>query len=132
MALEQGELTGRIIGAAIQVHKALGPGFLESIYGKAFAVELRTAGIPFERERDVPILYRGEQVGIHRLDFFVGGEIIVELKAVSGLEDVHFTVVKSYLSAVGKRHGLILNFSKPALEIRRVITETSSFLGGAS
>jgi GxxExxY protein len=129
MDLEHGELTGRIIGAAIQVHKALGPGFIESIYGKALAVELRAMGIPFQTELVVSIHHRGEEVGSHRLDFFVAGEIVVELKAVRELEDVHFQIVKSYLSAIRRKHGLILNFSKPTLEIRRVSAKTASFPG---
>jgi GxxExxY protein len=129
MDLEHGELTGRIIGGAIQVHKALGPGFIESIYGKALAVELRAMGIPFQRELVVSIHYRGEEVGSHRLDFFVAGKIVVELKAVRELEVVHFQIVKSYLTAIRRKHGLILNFSKPTLEIRRVSAKTASVPG---
>jgi GxxExxY protein len=119
--LEHEALTEKIIGAAIEVHRGLGPGFLESIYESALALELRTREIPFQRQLLIPILYRGVEVGLHRLDFFIAEEIVVELKAIRDLEDIHFAVVKSYLRAMGRSHGLILNFSKPTLEIKRVI-----------
>jgi len=121
MQLAHAELTGGVIGAAIEVHKALGPGFLESIYENALAIELRARGIRFERQLAVPILYRGSEVGRHRLDLLVADLIVVELKAVKALEDVHFAVVRSYLRATGLEHGLILSFGKPILESKRVI-----------
>jgi GxxExxY protein len=121
MGLEQEELTGSVIGAAIEVHKALGPGFLELVYENALALELATRGIRFERQLTVPILYRGSEVGLHRLDLLVAGLIVVELKAVKAIEDVHFAHVRSYLRATGREHGLILNFAKSTLEIKRVI-----------
>lgn len=123
MALELEGLTERIIGAAIEVHKALGRGFLESIYENAFAVELRAQDIPFRRQVAVPVIYRGVEVGLHRLDLFVFDEIVVELEAVTRLEDVHFVVVRSYLRAADREHGLLLNFAKPTLEIKRVSTK---------
>ena len=120
MPLELEELTGRIIGAAIDVHKVLGPGFLESVYEVAMSVELRHRGIPFVRQHPVPIVYRGVDVGLHKLDLFVGGEVVVELKAVRELAPEHFSVVRSYLRAVGKEHGLLLNFTAPSGVIKRV------------
>ena len=120
MALEHEELTGRIIGAGIEVHKALGPGFLESVYEGALSIELRRREIPFVRQLAVPVLYRGVEVGLHRLDLFVADEVVVELKAVKELSDVHFVVVRSYLRAVGRDHGLLLNFAKPTLQAKRV------------
>jgi len=120
MPLEHEELTGQIIGAAIAVHKALGPGFIESVYENALVVELRHQGISLQRQLAVPVLYRGVEVGMHRLDCFVAATIVVELKAIKELSDVHFAVVRSYLRAVGREHGLILNFAKPTLEVRRV------------
>lgn len=120
MSLEHEELTGPIIGAAIAVHRELGPGFLEAVYDAALVVELRARRIPFQRQLTIPVLYRGVEVGLHRLDLFVADEIVVELKAVRDIGDVHFAVVRSYLRAVGRKHGLILNFAKPTLEVKRV------------
>ena len=122
MGLDHEELTAGVIGAAIEVHKALGPGFLESVYENALVLELAARGIRFARQLAVPILYRGSEVGLHRLDLLVAALIVVELKAVKAIENVHFAVVRSYLRATGREHGLILNFAKPTLEIKRVIT----------
>jgi GxxExxY protein len=120
VSLEHEELTGRIIGAAIDVHTELGPGFLESIYEMALAIALKDREIPFARQVSVPVLFQGVEVGVHRLDFLVAEEIVVELKALKSLEDIHFAVVKSYLRAVRRKHGLLLNFARPRLEIKRV------------
>lgn len=120
MALEHEELTGEIIGAAIEVHKALGPGFVESIYENALVVEFRYRGIRFHRQVSVPVLYRDVEVGLHRLDLLVTDVVVVELKAVKAITDTHFAFVRSYLRAIGREHGLILNFAKPTLEIKRV------------
>lgn len=121
MGLEHEELTDRIIAAASEVHCQLGPGFLESIYGKALVIELRRRGLKAEPEVPVPVFYSGEEVGKHRLDLLVEDTIVVELKAIKDLEDIHFAVARSYLKATGKRHGLIPNFAKTTLEVRRVI-----------
>ena len=120
MPLEHANLTGAIIGAAITVHSELGPGFLESIYEEAMAIELRRQSIPFERQREVQLLYRSTPVGTHRLDLFVDRKIVVELKSVQSLADAHFSVVTSYLRSVACQHGLLLNFAKPTLKVRRV------------
>ena len=119
--LEHEGLTEQIIGAGIDVHRELGPGFVESIYGNALALELHARSIPFERELHVPVLYRGTKVGSHRLDMFVFDEIVVELKALKTLNPDHFAIVRSHLRAVDREHGLLLNFSKPTLEIKRVL-----------
>jgi len=119
VALEHEDLTGQIIGAAIEVHRTLGPGFLESIYENALAIELRHRDIPFSRQLSVPVLYRGAEVGRHRLDMFVADLIVVELKTSRNLADIDFVVVRSYLRAVKRDHGLLLNFAKPTLEARR-------------
>jgi len=119
--LEHEALTGAIIGSAIEVHRSLGPGFLEALYEEALTLELGDRGIPFERQLPVPVLYRNVQVGTHRLDLFVAGQIVVEIKSVREILDVHFAVAKSYLRAVDRQHGLILNFSKPTLEVKRVL-----------
>lgn len=119
-ALEYAALTEQIIGAAIQVHRELGPGFVESVYANALEIELRLASIPFQRERLLRVVFRGQEVGRHRPDFLVADRIITELKAVKAIEDTHFVVVRSYLRAAGLEHGLLLNFAKLTLEIRRV------------
>lgn len=114
-------LSGRILEAAVDVHKQLGPGFLESIYEQATRVALRQRQIPFEFQKEVAIRYAGEDVGVHRLDLVVQNEIVVELKAIKALEDVHFAQVRSYLKATGLRVGLLLNFNAPTLVVRRVV-----------
>jgi GxxExxY protein len=119
--LEHNELTEKIIGCAIEVHKRLGPGFLESIYENAFILELEKHNLHVQRQQEVIVKYDDIEVGRHRLDLIVNDTIVVELKAVKNIEDVHFAIVKSYLKALGKEHGLIINFSKPVLEVKRVI-----------
>jgi len=119
--LEHETLTEKIIGCAIEVHKRLGPGFLESIYENALIIELQRQKLHVEQQREVIIKYDSVEVGRHRLDLIVDNTIVVELKAVKNIEDVHFAIVKSYLKALGKEHGLLINFSKPVLEVKRVI-----------
>ena len=114
-------LSGRIIEAAIAVHKELGPGFLESVYEQALRVALAHRQIAYESQKDVQVFFEGEEVGSHRLDLLVGGEIVVEIKAVKGLEDIHFAQVKSYLKAMRLRVGLLLNFNAPTLLVKRVV-----------
>lgn len=121
MPLEHEEITGSIIGSAIVVHRELGPGFLETVYDNALVLEMRARRIAFQRQLCVPILYRGAEVGTHRLDLFVADEIVVELKAVKDITDVHFAIVRSYLRATRRKHGLILNFAKATLEVKRVL-----------
>ena len=121
MELEHKELTDKIIGAAIQVHKQLGPGFIEFIYEKALMIELRKCDLQVKAQKEVIVKYDGIEVGRHRLDIFVEETIVIELKAIKDLEDIHFAIVKSYLKSVGKRHGLLLNFAKVKLEVKRVI-----------
>jgi len=130
MTLEHGELTSRVIAAAIEVHRQLGPGFIESIYEHALVVELRKRGLKVEQQVEVPVEYEGVEVGRHRLDLLVAEMIVVELKAIKNLENVHFAIVKSYLRAIGREHGLLLNFAKPTLEVKRVICQkTNPFFG---
>ena len=118
--MDHEELTGNIIAAAIQVHRELGPGFLESVYEKALVVELRQMGLQVQTQRDIAILYRGVEVGSHRLDLFVQDLIVVELKAVQNIEPIHFAILKAYLKATQRHHGLLLNFAKVTLDIQRV------------
>ncbi len=124
MELEHKELTEQIIGAAIRVHKKLGPGFIESIYEKALMIELRKCDIQVNAQKEMIVRYDDIEVGRHRLDLFVEETIVVELKAIKDLEDIHFAIVKSYLKSVGKRHGLLLNFAKVKLEVKRVIYDS--------
>jgi GxxExxY protein len=119
--LVHGDLTDSIIGAAIHVHRTLGPGFLEAIYQGALEVELRHRQIPFECQCAVPILYRGVDVGSHRLDLLVAHEVVVELKAIKSLEDIHFATVRSYLAATKKTTGLLINFAHTKLVVKRVL-----------
>lgn len=121
MALEYEALTEQIIGAAIEVHKALGPGFLESVYEKALVIELRKRGLKVHQQKKIIIVYDGQEVGEHILDLFIEETIVVELKAIKNLEDIHFAIARSYLKAVGRHHGLLLNFAKTPLEVKRVI-----------
>ncbi|MCC6414672.1 MAG: GxxExxY protein [Opitutaceae bacterium] len=114
------ELSSRVIEAAIDVHKALGPGFLESVYENALCIELRRVGINFEQQKSVDILYQGEVVGQHRLDLLVERIMLVELKAVSVLEDVFFAVARAQMRAADISDGLILNFATMPLTIKRV------------
>ena len=120
------ELTSRIIACAIEVHKALGPGFLESIYEPALVIELQRAGLRVEQQKIIPVTYREMPVGEHRLDLLVEGKIVVELKTISAVEDIHFAIVRSYLKAAGLEHGLLLNFATIPLTVKRVIRQNSS------
>ena len=121
--LSDSEITESIIAAAIAVHRELGPGFLESVYEQALAVEFAIRGIAFVRQKTIPLFYRDYQIGEHRLDFVVEDKIIVELKAVEALEKVHFAIVRSYLKAARLSDGLILNFSSMPLTAKRVCRE---------
>ncbi len=121
--MRDGAITQEIIAAAIAVHSELGPGFLESVYEQAMAVEFALRGIAFVRQKTIPLFYRDHQIGEHRLDFLVEEKIVVELKAVEHLENVHFSIVRSYLKAASLADGLILNFSAMPLTVKRVRRE---------
>ncbi|HEY5934202.1 MAG TPA: GxxExxY protein [Kofleriaceae bacterium] len=117
------ELTHTVIGAAIEVHRWLGPGYLETLYEEALHIELRLRGIPFESQVAVSIPYKGHVVGRSQLDLVVANELIVELKAVETVLEIHRAQVLSYLRATGSRLGLLINFNTPCLRdgVRRVI-----------
>lgn len=121
MGHEFEELSSRILAAAIDVHKALGPGFLETIYQKAMEVALEHRGISFERQKEVHVFFEGVDVGVQRLDLVAGAQIILELKAVATLAPIHFVQTKSYLKATGLHVGLLLNFNAPTLVIKRIV-----------
>lgn len=114
------DLIYRAIGCMIEVHKELGPGFLESVYHRAVEIEFERQGLRFESEREICLEYRGEQVGTHRLDLFVKGELVVELQTVDTLHKKHYAQVRSYLMAVGKPIGLLVNFADCKLDARKV------------
>lgn len=114
------DLSGRVIEAAIAVHTALGPGFLESVYENALAVELHARGIRFEQQKSVKILHRSVEVGEHRLDLLVEGVLLVELKAVREIEDIFFIIARAQMKAAGIADGIILNFASAPLMVKRV------------
>jgi GxxExxY protein len=116
------DLTGKIIGAAMEVHRVLGNGFQEVIYQRALAVEMTARGLEFSREHEMAILYKGTEIGTRRVDFFVAERIMVELKALIQLEDVHLAQAKNYLEAYGLATGLLLNFGARSLEVKRVMS----------
>jgi len=114
------ELIRRVIGAAINVHRELGPGYVESVYKNAMVVELGVQGIRCEQQQSIPVFYRGVKVGEHRLDLLLEDCLIVENKAVSELAPLFFVIVRSYLKATGKRDALLFNFASMPLTIKRV------------
>ena len=117
------EITENIIAAAIEVHRHLGPAYHEAIYQAAFAHELTLLKIPYEREKEISVSYKGIVIGKYRLDFLIDEKFVIELKAVSALSDVHLDQMLSYLSATEKKVGLIINFAQTRLVdgIKRVI-----------
>ena len=117
----EAELSNRIIGCGIRVHRILGPGFLEKIYEAALMVELANVCIGFEQQKTVPLVYAGQLIGEHRLDLLVAGRVVIELKACKNIEDIHLATARSYLKATGVPLALLLNFAKPTLEVRRVV-----------
>jgi len=114
------DITKRIIAAAMKVHSTLGNGFQEVIYQRALAIELPLHGLAFEREKEMPIHYRDQQIGTRRVDFFVEGAVMVELKALIRLEDVHLAQAMNYLEAYQMQIGLLINFGARSLEFKRV------------
>ncbi len=118
--MELNEVTEKTIGAAIAVHRELGPGFLESVYEEALCVALAEAGLRFKRQVTISIRFHGIAVGEHRLDLLVEDLVVVELKAVVDFDDIHFIVLRSYLKATDKTVGLLLNFASAVLDVRHV------------
>ena len=114
------ELTGKIIGCAMEVHKELGNGFQEVIYQRALAIELRQQGISFHREFEMPVMYKNIQVGTRRVDFLVEQVISVEIKAITVLEKVHLAQAINYLEAYNLEIGLLINFGETRLYFKRL------------
>ena len=123
MSYQQDLLTERVINGIIKVHSTLGPGFLESIYRNALAIELRKQNQAIEREKEVIIYYEGEEVGRHRLDLLVEGSVVVELKTVEELGKAHYSQVRSYLKATRCKRGILVNFADAKADFRRVEEE---------
>ena len=109
------ELATRVIGTAIEVHRVLGPGYLESVYEEAMHIELSSTGLLIERQKPIAVAYKGREVGQARLDFLIGGELVVELKAVDKLAPIHRAQMISYLRATGCQLGLVINFNERTL-----------------
>lgn len=114
------ELTSKIIGCAMTVHKTLGNGFQEVIYQRALEIEMRENGISYNREFEMPIFYREQQIGTRRVDFLVENVVSVELKAIIKLEDVHFAQAINYLEAYNLEIGLLINFGETSLNFKRL------------
>jgi GxxExxY protein len=114
------ELTHNIIGCAMKVHSELGNGFQEVIYQRALAIEMRNQNISFKREMSMEIFYSGLKVGTRRVDFFVEDNIMVEIKAVIELKDVHLAQAMNYCQAYNLPVGLLINFGSKSLQFKRV------------
>lgn len=122
---EEEALTGKVLGAAISVHRILGPGFVESVYHRALERELSTVGLSYRTEHEVVVWYDGIRAGEHRLDLLIEDRVIVELKTVAQFTPAHFAQVRSYLRASHLRVGLLLNFSGAVLRVRRVLNTSA-------
>lgn len=114
------EVTRKIIGCAMKVHSTLGNGFQEVIYQRALEIEMAKQGLSFQREMEMSILYDGIEIGTRRVDFFVEGSIMVELKALIKLEEVHLAQAMNYCQAYDLPIGLLINFGAKSLEFKRV------------
>lgn len=114
------DLTYKIIGCAMEVHKHLGNGFQEVVYQRALAIEMQLQGIGFDREYEMPLLYKGYDVGTRRVDFLVENKIMVEIKALINLEDVHLAQAMNYVEAYNLEIGLLINFGAKSLQHKRV------------
>ena len=114
------ELTGLIIGCAMEVHKILGNGFQEVVYQRALAIEMTKQGLSFSREHVMNIYYKEEEIGTRRVDFFVEEKVMVEIKAITQLENVHLAQAINYLEAYNMELGLLINFGSQSLQFKRV------------
>jgi len=123
LSTDEDLVIGEIIAAALTLHRALGPGYLESIYRKGMLVELRRRRLEIETEKSVEVRYHGELLGTHRVDLIVQGLVVVELKAVERLDPVHRNQVVAYLKSTKLRAGLLVNFNTALLKqgLRRVV-----------
>ena len=118
--MKEQDLTFKVIGAAMEVHKLLGNGFQEVIYQRCLAIEMQLQNISYVREQEMKIEYKSYDVGTRRVDFFVENKIMVEIKAVINLEDVHLAQAMNYLEAYNLEIGLLINFGSRSLQFKRV------------
>lgn len=115
------DITGAVIGSAMKVHSELGNGFPELIYQRSLAIELKDQGINYKRELTMPLFYKGEKVGKRRVDFLVEDKVLVELKAISEINDTHFNQILNYLTAYQLEISLLINFGENSLKFKRFI-----------
>lgn len=120
MIMKYEDLTYKIIGCAMEVHKHLGNGFQEVVYQRALAIEMQMQGIEFSREHEMPLQYKGFDIGTRRVDFFVENKIMVEIKALINLEDVHLAQAMNYVEAYNLEIGLLINFGAKSIQHKRV------------
>ncbi|MDI6782481.1 MAG: GxxExxY protein [bacterium] len=113
-------LIKKIIGCCIEVHKELGPGFLEGIYHQSLSIRFEEEGIKYEHEKQIPVYYHQKLVGTHILDFLIENEVVLEIKTVEDMHKKYYAQVRSYLKAVDKDIGLLVNFADFKLDVRRV------------
>lgn len=123
---QHANITQKIIGASMEVHRNLGNGFQEVIYQRALAIEMQLRGLSFSREHEMSIYYKNTQIGTRCVDFFVEEKIMVELKAIIALENVYLAQAINYLEAYKMDVGLLINFVRPSLEFRRLIGKNHS------
>ncbi len=116
-------LTHTIIGCAMNVHNELGYGFQELIYQRALEIEFRNAGVDYSREHEIPIVYKGQEIGTRRVDFLIDDKIMVEIKAVGHLEELHVVQGLNYIEAFKIKTGLLLNFGAKKLEFKRLLNK---------
>jgi len=115
------ELTRAIIGAAIEVHSSLGPGFLESVYEAAMAIELNLREVQYEQQKPIPVMYKGEKAKDFFCDFLVGEKVLVELKALKAITGAEEAQLLNYLKATGLKVGLLINFGEQSLRYKRLV-----------
>ena len=120
--LEHDPETDAVIGAAMEVHAGLGPGFLEAVYQEALAIEFAERGIPYQREVQLPIVYKGQTLTTsYRVDFICYSNVLVELKALNAMGGTEESILLNYLKATGHERGLLLNFGAPSLQVKRMV-----------
>jgi GxxExxY protein len=124
---EQNKITHSIIGSAMEVHRILGNGFQEVVYQRALSIELKLRDIEHKREFEMPLFYKGIDIGSRRVDFYICGEISVEIKAVINLEDVHLAQAMNYLEAYNLQTGLLINFGAKSLQYNRLFNKKYKF-----